>query len=193
LQYEAEQNHRLITAASNTYDHGLIGYELLKQNPKYNDPRILFALKWHGKTTSAVKASADWKEAEKRADFNDLKQILFLVRDADKLANLHHIKADNHLEKDLFYRQLTEAALQAPLSPKVLEEFYQKRTVSFLDVYSFADRVLMVLSWMFDLNYQTSVMIFNENDYAVFLVHLLKKYHHNAADITEIQAFIQQT
>lgn len=191
LQYKAETQNHIITAASNTYDHGLIGYKLLRRNLKYHDKRILFALKWHGKTTAAIIASKDWKDAEKRPDFTELKQILFLVRDADKLANLYHIKAYNHLEKDLFYRQLTDDALHAPLSPKVLEEFYQERKVSFLNVYSFADRVLMVISWIFDLNYKTSQMIFKQNAYDVFLIKLLKKYHKNAADIKEIKEFIK--
>jgi len=191
LQYADESQNKAVSATTNTYDHGLIGYNLLKENKKYNDHRILFALKWHGKTTSAVKASADWKEAEKRPDFNDLKQILFLVRDADKLANLYHIKTDNHLEKDLFYRQLTKEALNAPLSPAVLDDFYQKSTVLFPHVYSFADRVLMVISWIFDLNYETSKKIFKQNSYDTFLIKLLKKYHKNAADIAEIKQFIK--
>ena len=191
LQYADETKNKVVSATTNTYDHGLIGYKLLKQNKKYNDARILFALKWHGKTTSAIEASKDWHKAAKEPHFNELKQILFLVRDADKLANLYHIKTDNHLEKDLFYRQLTNAALHAPLSPHVLNEFYQERKVSFANVYSFADRILMVISWIFDLNYEASRKIFKQNAYDVFLIKLLKKYHKNTADITAIKQFIK--
>lgn len=190
LQYTAEIKNQIITAASNTYDHGLIGYNLLKQNKKYNDNRILFTLKWHGKTTDIIKASKDWQLAQKKTYFNELKQILFLVRDADKLANLHHIKANNRLEKDLFFRQLTKEALHAPISPQVLQEFYQERKVSFPNIYSFADRILMVISWIFDLNYQTSMAIFKQNNYDTFLIKLLRKYHKNTADIQEIKKFI---
>ncbi len=191
LQYADESQNKAVSATTNTYDHGLIGYNLLKENKKYNDQRILFALKWHGKTTAAIEASQDWCEAAKEPHFNELKQILFLVRDADKLANLYHIKTDNHLEKDLFYRQLTKEALNAPLSPAVLDDFYQKSTVLFPHVYSFADRVLMVISWIFDLNYETSKKIFKQNAYDVFLIKLLKKYHKNTADIAEIKQFIK--
>lgn len=191
-QYKAQKKNIIITASSNTYDHGLIGYKLLKKNQQYNDIRILFALKWHGKIKEDIICSADWQKASRSTDFETIKQILFLVRDADKLANLYHIKTYNHLEKELFYRQLTPIALHAPLSPAVWQQFSERRTILFSNVYSFADRILLVLSWIFDLNYQATKQIFNNNGYTEYLLDLLSKYHQNANDISKITSIIKE-
>ena len=191
-QDAAQRKNITVAAASNVYDHGLIGYELLKQNPRYNDMRILFALKWHGKMMEAITSSADWQEVMLLPEFEEIKQILFLVRDADKLANLHHIKVENHLTKDLFYRQLTLDALHAPISEKVLQQFLAHHTILFPTVYSFADRVLMVLSWIFDLNYQVSKKIFREQKYASYLLDLLAQNHINSEVIVQIKQLIKK-
>ena len=192
LLYNALQQNSTITAASNPYDHGLIGYELLKQDPRYNDTRILFALKWHGKTTEDIVKSKDWKAASKRADFDEIKQILWLVRDADKLANLYHIKADNHLTKDLFFKQLTPEALNAPISAPVLKQFLSGKTIIFSSVYSFADRILMVLAFQYDLNYQASRKIYKHHRYNQYLIKLLSKYHQFPDDIAKIKQKIKE-
>ena len=192
-QYEAQKENVVITAASDTFDHGLLGYEILKHNSQYCDERILFAVKWHGKMMSKIMSSADWKKAQKSADFEDIKQILFLVRDADKLANLHHIKADNHLQKDLFFRQLSSEALNAPISPLVLKQFYENHSVLFADVYSFADRILYVLAWAYDLNYQTTKDIFKRQGYVAYLLDLLAQYHSNAKDVLKIKKVLAKT
>ena len=139
-----------------------------------------------------IKASQDWQQAASSPNFADIKQILYLVRDADKLANLHHIKSDNHLEKDLFFRQLTQEALKAPISPVVHQQFKDKQTIRFPTVYSFADRILMVLSWIYDFNYQTTKEIFKNEGYAAYLLNLLSKYHHNTADIEAIYNMINR-
>jgi len=191
-QYKAQKKGIIIAASSNIYDHGLIGYNLLKKNPKYNDMRILFALKWHGKMPEEITASTDWKKATSSPDFASIKQILLLVRDADKLANLYHIKQNNQLEKDLFYRQLTKEAMFSPLSPAVWQQFSERRTILFSNVYSFADRILLVLSWIFDLNYQATKQIFNNNGYTEYLLDLLSKYHQNANDISKITSIIKE-
>jgi hypothetical protein len=58
---------------------------------------------------SEVKQSPMWHEIEKlppeQAD--EIKKILYLVRDADKTANLRVIKQEDHLRQDLFFKQLT--------------------------------------------------------------------------------------
>ena len=76
------------TETLSQYDHGLLGYQTLKSNPTYNDIRILLAIKYHGKMMEEVKASSLWEEAQNGEHKKEAEQILYLVRDADKLANL---------------------------------------------------------------------------------------------------------
>lgn len=190
LRFQADNEQKGVAACSNLYDHGSIGYELLKNNPLYNDLRILFAVKYHGKMMEEVRSSLMMKEVELSPYEDDIIKILYLVRDADKLANLWVIKAENHLEKDIFYKQLTKEALKAPLSEEVKEQFFSQKTILFPTVHTFADRILYVLSWVFDFNYQVTKEIFAEKEYALFLFSLLVQYHKNQEDLDKIKKII---
>ena len=190
-RYRADKKHVKITAAG--CEHGLIGYNLMKKNDAYNDIRILFSLRYHGKMMENVRHSLLWKKIQKSTQRDDIVRILYLVRDADKLANLEHIKKDNHLTKDVFYRQLSKEALNAPISDIVKEQFLAKKTILFPTVYSFADRVLMVLSWIFDLNYQYTKKTFKRSSYDKYLLQELNIYHPNKEDLGEIEKLTRQT
>jgi len=184
---DAEQKGILIKASSNQYDHGEIGYNELKNVADYNDLRVLFAVRYHGKMMEDVFASDMWQEVLKSPNKDDVLKILYLVRDADKLANLWVIKEDNHLCKDTFYQQLTKEALNAPISSEVMKQFLEKKVVLFPTVYSFADAILRVLSWIFDLNYQKTIDIFVSKKYGEFLLSELAKYHKDKKDLADIR------
>lgn len=173
------------------YDHGFIGYELLKTNPKYQDMRILFAIRYHGKLIEEAWASSLWQELKDTPQSEDIKKILYLVRDADKLANFYRIKQNDYLFKDLFFKQLTPEALHAELSEKVKQQYLQKKPVALSDVYSFADRILLVLAMYFDLNYKLSKELFMKNGYDKYLLDLLAKYHPHPKDIAAIKKILQ--
>ena len=162
-----------VAAGSNKYDHGFIGYDILKEIPQYNYLRLLLAVKYHGKMMEQVKASDLWKEAEKSPDENAIKQILYIVRDADKLANLKVHKENNHLKEDSFYKQLSPEAKTAGISPQVMEQFENHQVVYFPTIYSYNDRVMMVLSWLFDFNFQYTRTVFLNDGYADYLLNEL--------------------
>lgn len=174
----------------NQYDHGLIGYETLKNNPRYNDIRILLAIRYHGKMMEEVRNSALWQEAQNSPYSDGAQKILYLVRDADKLANLNDVKKKNHLQKDIFFKLLTKEALEAGLSESVKQQFFARQTILSSTVSSFADRILQVISWIFDFNYQVSKKIFNQNEYGDYLLDILTRYHHSQDDIEQIHRFI---
>ncbi len=190
-RYKKEKKH--IKIAPSACDHGLIGYNLMKKNPAYNDMQILFALRYHGKMMEQVYRSLLFNKIKTSPKKNDILKILFLVRDADKLSNLKNIKKEDHLKKDVFYRQLCKDAKNAPLSESVKEQFLAKKTILFSTVYSFADRLLMVLSWIFDLNYEFTKETFVKNGYDKYLFSELKNYHHNKEDLKKIQTLIRET
>ena len=191
LRYTA-QNSADKEAPAPIYDHSLIGFELLKQNPLYNDIRILLAVRFHGSLMRDVKNSPLWQQAEDSPHFQNAEKILYLVRDADKLSILHSTVSENRLMKDPFYRQLTPEALNAPLSENVLQQFMNQQNIVSSTVYSFADRLLYVLSWIFDFNYQKTRQIFRQKAYARYLLDLLTQYHKNESDIKTIEQLAKQ-
>lgn len=176
----------------NQYDHSLIGYEKIKNNPLYNDIRILLAVRYHSKMMDEVRKSSLWKEAEKSQYAAQAQKILYLVRDADKLALLKDIKEKDQLRKDIFYRLLSKEALEAGLSETVKKQFFAGQTVLSSSIRSFADRILLVLSWIFDLNYAKSKEMFKQNEYAGYLLGLLGQYGVADEEINDISRFIYQ-
>lgn len=191
LRYQADLCEQKISAVSDVFDHCVLGYEVLKQVQEYNDLRILFAVRYHGKMMEDVKKSEMWQMVEKSSQKEDILNILYLVRDADKLANLLHIKNDGHLKKDLFYKQLSQPNRNGSLSDEVKAQFYDKKTILFSTVQTYADRVLMVLSWVFDFNYRYAVKVFYENGYGKFLFDELQQYHSDSADIKRVERILQ--
>ncbi len=177
---------------SNQYDHGLIGYKKIKNNKNYNDVRILFPILYHGKQLEEIKNSAEWKKISKTPYKDEAEKILYLVRDADKLENLEKIKKEDKLRKDLLFTSLPPKAVHAGLSENIKQQFFAKQTISLSTIYSFADRILLVLSWIFDLNYKKTREIFKQQEYGQYLLNMLSQYHKSKKDIEEITSFMNK-
>ena len=113
------------------------------------------------------------------------------VRDADKIANLQAAKKDNHLREDIFYKQLSAKAKIAPLTSKVKEQFFTGKTVLSATVQTFADRLLQVISWIYDFNYEYTKTVFLNQGYAQFLFDELAKYHTDKTELKKIKEIIK--
>ncbi len=175
LRWQAENNHEEVAASSFKFNHCDLGYNTLLQNNNYNDQRILAAVKFHGRMMEDVCNAPEWQQFMQLPEKEEIKQILFLTRDADKLENLQTIKKEHHLYQDIFYRQLPEEKRQAPLSANVTEQFMTEKTILFSTVVSFADRLLMVMSWIYDINYQASRKICHKTGGIEYLLEELDK------------------
>lgn len=186
-RYEVAKYGNLTADILAKFDHGLIGYDLLKNNPQYNDLRILFAVRYHGKMMEDVKASAMWQEVQNSPQKDDILQIFYLVRDADKMANFQAAKNYNHLQEDIFYKQLNDDAKTAPLTPVVKGQFMEKKIILSSTVKTFSDRLLQVLSWIYDFNYQYTKTVFLKDGCAQFLFDELAKYHTDKNDLQKIK------
>lgn len=173
-------------------DHGLRGYNLMKKTPPYDNMKILFALRYHGKMMEQILHSSLYKKIAKLAEKEDIMKILYLVRDADKMANLYRIKNDGHLKEDIFYRNLNDSNRNDILSDNVKQQFLKKQVILSPTLRTYADRILQVLSWIFDLNYIRTKQIFVEQEYDKFLIDELTKYHHSAIDLQTIAKLTQE-
>ena len=169
-RYCFEQNHQALSAVSNKYDHGLLGFEILKNMPLYNDVRILFAVRFHGKLSKEIFTSEMWQTVKNLPQKDEILKILYLVQDADKLANIEAAKLRNRLRENIFYQQLTPENIIGPLSASVKEQFFTQNIVSSQNLRTYADQILMVLSWIFDLKYTRSYQLFLEKEYDVYLL-----------------------
>lgn len=189
-RYEAAKNDDLTADILMQFDHGLIGYNLLKNDPQYNDLRILFAVRYHGKMMEDVKAETMWREVQNSPQKDDILQIFYLVRDADKMANFQAAKNYNHLQEDIFYKQLNDDAKIAPLTPAVKEQFWAGKTILSSTIKTFSDRLLQILSWIYDFNYQYTKTVFLNDGCAQFLFDELAKHYTNQDDLQKIRKIV---
>lgn len=193
LRWQAENNQEEVAASSLKFNHCDIGYKILLKVPAYNDPRILAAVKFHGRMMEDVCAVPEWQQFMQLPEKEEIKQILFLTRDADKLANLRSIKKEQRIYHDIFYKQLSPKQRIAPLSKDVVEQFMAGKTILFPTVTSFADRILMDISWIFDINYPASLWICKEECYFEYLLEELDKLNKNKELQRDIVEKINQT
>lgn len=96
-------------------DHGLLSYEMMKNEPGYNDVRILAALKHHGHMMEEFYADPEFQDVADPETGRQLLAILFWVRDADKLANFYIQRYEDNLRKDPFFVTMSEEVRRAPL------------------------------------------------------------------------------
>jgi hypothetical protein len=189
-RYEISKNNKLTRDMISQFDHGLIGYNLLKNNQQYNDSRILFAVRYHGKMMEDVTAATMWQEVQNSPQRDEILPIFYLVRDADKMANFQAAKNANHLQEDMFYKQLSDDAKIAPLTSVVIKQFIDGKTILSSTLNTFADRILQVLSWIYDFNYQYTKTVFLKQGYAQFLYDELAKYHTDKNDLQKIRKIV---
>lgn len=190
--YEVEQRQGDLIAAYKSQNHGIIGYDLLKNDKDYNDMRILFAVRWHGQMPADILNSEMYQMVKDSPQFAEIIKILRLVRDADKLANLHTIQKEDRLRKDMFYHHLPANAQQAQISEDVKTQFFSGQVILTASIHSFADRIMQVISWIYDYNYQTTKDIYNTQKFGAYLLSELEKYHHEPKDIAQIRAKVEQ-
>jgi hypothetical protein len=79
------------------------------------------------------------------------------VRDADKMANYYLLISDFERMKKIFFvsSRYKNPFCKVP-SEKVLADFMAHRSIDRADMNSFADFTLMLLAWIFDLNFESS-------------------------------------
>ncbi len=173
---------------SKKYDHGLLSYEMMKNEKGFEDVRILAALKHHGHMMEKFYEDEEFASVENIEIKRQMSAILKWVRDADKLANFYIQKNENNLKKDPFFLTMDDELKNAPLSEKALEQFNNYQVVLTSTITSYCDRILCCLSWIYDLNYLASYQICAEQGYFDMLLSLLAEYNYNV----EIQQQIAQ-
>lgn len=176
---------------SKRYDHGVLSYEMMKDEPGYNDVRILAALKHHGHMMEKFERDPEFQNLSDSEIERQMRAILGWVRDADKLANFYIQRYEDNLKKDPFFVTMSEEVRQAPLSSDVVAQFEAGQVILTGTIKSYCDRLLCCLSWIYDLNYKASYQLCAEHGYFEMLLDLLAEYNHAAEAQEKISARIR--
>lgn len=131
------------------FDHGTLGVKILKKDNfirKFNvnpaDDEVLFnAIMNHDKY------SIDKKWADNK--------FCKLIRDTDKIDILYQIA----IKKIRFNND------NMTISPKVYNAFMNEEPVKYKDINSYADKVLNILGYIYDINYDESLKYIVDNNY----------------------------
>ena len=165
-------------------DHGLFGAQYLEQTPSYNSPFIVIPVKYHNKLIEDYYNSDDYQQLGKNRD--SITEVLKLVRDADKIANFHLITTQTQHLKKLFCPEAIEGKALA-IQPAILSDFMAEKTIDLKKVQTACDRILNLLSWVYDLNYLSSFEFCIKLNCFDKMLNILQEYNPDAKVQKEVE------
>lgn len=164
------------------FDHGKFAVELLKNNPDFNNPILLFAIEEHNQFSINFEnlyyrnlSKHDKKVAEITAK---------LLRDADKLENI----------KNFVYNGISALHFNipdSPLSDEIKGELIAKRQISHELVKSKIDRIVNGLSWIFDIYFESTKEQIRNLKYIEFGINEVKKYGASDEDCKFLKEYLK--
>ena len=153
--------------SNSEFNHGQYAVDLLKDNPDFNNPIILFAIGEHNKMEISYDnpyytnlSEHDKKVAEITAK---------LLRDADKLENIKQFTFEG-------YPKLTYEIKIEPMSDYVKNCVITHAPVSNQITKNTVDRIVGLLSWVSDINYKTTRQKIRDLHYIENGIAEVKKY-----------------
>lgn len=106
-----------------------------------------------------------------------VRHFALLIRDADKLdivqIAIDHFKAINQPKDSKLKDIICEVSLDGVCSQKVIDDVLANRAVSFTDIKTIYDEMLLHLSWIESLNFDFSVRHYTEAGYIDFITSIL--------------------
>ena len=120
----------------------------------------------------------------------EIEKITFLVRDADKIANFKLLSESGQDIWKLFRLQkgLKE---QTPISEIVYQTFLKQEVIRIADAKTNSDFILLLICWIFDLNYHSSFAYMQNNQCFEFLVEELRNSNSDSSTQHRIEQIIQ--
>ena len=165
---------RFQEAVSFDVDHGIYGAELLCDDKDFGVAKVNLAIKHHGHLIEDLYNDEEYiglSEKEKK----EVKKYIFLVRDADKLANFYLLAREFKYMEDLFFDKDKRTTDISP-TPKVKECFFRRESINKNDIKSLADQALMIMACVYDLNYKSSFEFLIKMNVLERLMNLFAKF-----------------
>lgn len=138
-------------------DHGIAGGEFLRKTELFSDIRIWLPVKHHGHLIEELYRDEKYLNIRNESLRNEVKFICFIIRDADKIANLHMFVSEPEQQLLFLGKQSGEPLTDGRISAVVKENVFSQTTLPRWDNSTPADKMAGYLSWYFDINYRYSV------------------------------------
>ena len=154
-------------------DHGVYGADMLKSETVLNMLTAYLPIKHHGHLIEDLYNDDEYinlsPEEKKIID-----KYIYLIRDADKLANFYLLFREFAKHESLFF---SPRPLDTKIpSEKVLEDFMACKSVNKKDVKSHADHALMIMACVYDLRYKSSFVFLEKMGVVEGLFVLFSKF-----------------
>ncbi len=174
-------------------DHGLCGAAFLKTLPEFNDVLIWLPIKHHGHMIEDLYADAEYQALPEGQLKEDVRHIAFLVRDADKIANWQILTNEFDAMRIVWLPFPDDfSKSQAPIMPKLWAEFCKCRVPQgrFLDTN--VSSLLSTFSWIFDMNYQSSVVFCKKLNLFEKFYGILNKFQPDPLKMAQIRQIVSE-
>ena len=116
-----------------------------------------------------------------------------LLRDADKL-DIWRVFLDHFNTRDKLPNPVIEFSLpdDPNFSPRVLSAFSEERFVCFQDLKTLNDFKLLLLSWVFDLNFDYSIQMVKDRGYVEKIGAILPNSHVTQKVLKHIHDYMER-
>lgn len=160
------------------YDHGIEGGNFLRQTSLFNDIRIWLPIKHHGHIIEDLYEDNEYQNINDKNIKKQVELISFIIRDADKIANLHMLANEKNIQHLFLGKSEDEyiAKKDGIISDITRKEAFESKTISRQSNPSFADLCVTYLSWYTDINYQASINYCTKLGVTTKLINFFEKY-----------------
>ncbi len=155
-------------------DHGILGAEILAQTDVFGRVDSVLAVKHHGHLIEKLYNDNDYLKLSE-TDKLSVKSIIYLVRDADKLANFYLLSQEFVQMENLFFPKILREGCQCVSLP-VKKAFMTHCPVNKTDVRNCADQALMFLACLYDVQFASSFKLIQKWDVIQKLLQKMAKF-----------------
>lgn len=139
-------------------DHGVEGAVFLQSLSDFNQPLITLPVKHHGHMIEEFYQDPEYQNIPDKTLRQDIEQILFAVRDADKIANWYLMNNEFDFVKNVWlpYPDNTSKE-QGIISDDIWNIFANHGIVRNGMTKTNAEELISAYCWLFDINYLSSI------------------------------------
>ncbi len=157
-------------------DHGVVGAEFLQSLSQFNEIRIWLPVRHHGHLIEELYADEQFRQIENKALQKEVEHICFIIRDADKIANMNMLTHEENILPLFLGIKKYNPQVDGVLSPEVLQEAFEDQTITRSYLKTAADFSVWYISWFKDINYQIAIDFCKKLDILPNLLKILDKY-----------------
>lgn len=147
----------LLANENKKIDHGVEGAKYLQTLPLFNDIRIWLPIYHHGHLIEDLYNDPQYQSIKNEELKKEIELICFIIRDADKIANLHMMAYEPEMRPLFLSSGSGNDSKDYSVSDFAKEDAFGGKTVRRTPECTIADRMLGYLSWYNDFNYRYSI------------------------------------